>query len=59
MRFLRIATRRLGIAGELLSFLWSSKRWWVLPMIIVLLLFGVLFVLAQGSAIAPFIYTLF
>lgn len=59
MRFLRIATRRLGIAGELLSFLWSNKRWWVLPMIIVLLAFGVLFILAQSSAIAPFIYTLF
>ena len=59
MAFFRIAKRRLGIAGELLSFLGSNKRWWMLPMVIVLLLFGVLLVLAQSSAIAPFIYTLF
>ena len=59
MGVFRIARRRLGIAGELLSFLASNKRWWMLPMVIVLLLFGVLLVLAQSSAIAPFIYTLF
>lgn len=59
MRFLRTATTRLGIAGELLSFLLANKHWWVLPMVFVILLFGVLMVLAQSSAIAPFIYTLF
>lgn len=59
MRFLKTARRRFGIAGELLSFLGGNKRWWMLPMIIVLFLFGVLLVLAQSSAIAPFIYTLF
>jgi len=51
--------RRLGIAGNVLSFLLSNKRWWMVPMIVVLFLFGVLFILAQSSAIAPFIYTLF
>jgi NAD/NADP transhydrogenase beta subunit len=50
---------RLGILGELFSFLWQRKLWWLLPMIVMLLIFGVLLVLAQGSAIAPFIYTLF
>ena len=59
MKFLRVASRRLGIAGELLSFFWSNKRWWLLPMIGVLFLFGALLILAQSSAIAPFIYTLF
>jgi hypothetical protein len=59
MRFLRIAQRRLGIASEVLSFFWSNKRWWMVPMVVVLFLFGVLFILAQSSAIAPFIYTLF
>ena len=59
MRFLRVAQRRLGTAGEFLSFLLSNKRWWMVPMVAVLFLFGVLFILAQSSAIAPFIYTLF
>ena len=59
MRFLKTAKRRFGIAGELLSFLWGNKRWWMVPMILVLFVFGVLLILAQSSAIAPFIYTLF
>ncbi len=59
MRFFRMVQRRLGIAGNVLSFLLSNKRWWMVPMIVVLFLFGVLFILAQSSAIAPFIYTLF
>ena len=59
MGFVRIAKRRFGIAGELLSFFWSNKRWWMLPITIVLFLFGALLMLAQSSAIAPFIYTFF
>jgi hypothetical protein len=59
MSFVQIAQRRLGIAGELVSFFWENKRWWMVPMIVVLLLMGVLLVVAQSSAIAPFIYTLF
>ena len=50
---------RLGIIGELFSFLWQRKLWWLIPMILVIVLFGVLLIFAQGSAIAPFIYTLF
>jgi len=50
---------KLGIMGELLQFLWQQKLWWLIPMVVVLLGFGLLLVLAQGSAIAPFIYTLF
>jgi len=50
---------RLGIMGELLLFLWQRKMWWLLPMVMVLLLFAVVLVAAQGSAVAPFIYTLF
>ena len=59
VKFLRVAARRFGIAGELLSFFWGNKRWWLVPMVGVLFLFGVLLILAQSSAIAPFIYTLF
>jgi hypothetical protein len=57
--FLSSAARRFTIVGELLSFLMANKRWWMLPMIGALLLFGILLVVAQSSAIAPFIYTLF
>ena len=54
-----MAERRFGIAGELISFFARNKRWWMLPMIFVVLLLGVLLILAQSSVIAPFIYTLF
>lgn len=50
---------RVGILGELLVFLWKRKLWWMTPMIVVLILFALLLVFAQGSAVAPFIYTLF
>ena len=50
---------KLGIAGELITFLWVMKLWWMIPMVSVLLLFGGFFIFAQSSAIAPFIYTLF
>ena len=41
------------------AFLKERKKWWLLPMIVVLLLISGLIVLTSGSAIAPFIYTLF
>ncbi|MFS4491338.1 DUF5989 family protein [Maribacter sp. 2308TA10-17] len=44
---------------DLWSFLKVRKKFWLLPIIIVLLLFGVLIVLTSSSAIGPFIYTLF
>ena len=44
---------------DLWFFLKVRKKFWLLPIILVLLLFGVLIVLTSGSAIAPFIYTLF
>ncbi len=44
---------------ELISFLKNRKKLYLLPLILFLLLFGGLIVLAQGSAISPFIYTLF
>ena len=50
---------RLGIIGELLAFLWKRRRWWLIPMMVVLILMVLMLVFAQGSAIAPFIYTLF
>tara|TARA_B100001287_G_C22191963_1_gene303967 strand:+ start:326 stop:478 length:153 start_codon:yes stop_codon:yes gene_type:complete len=44
---------------EFLEFLNERKKYWLLPIIIVLALFGILIVLSQGSAVAPFIYTIF
>lgn len=45
--------------GELWAFMRERKKFWLLPILVVLLLFGTLIVLTQGSAVAPFIYTLF
>ena len=44
---------------DLWGFLRERKKFWLLPIILILLLFGVLIVLTSGTAIAPFIYTLF
>jgi hypothetical protein len=45
--------------GELFGFLWENKLWWMAPIVVVLLLFSGLMFLAQSSALAPFVYTLF
>ena len=47
-----------SLAGEIFAFLRHNKKWWLLPIIVVLLAFGVLVVLGSTGA-APFIYTLF
>jgi hypothetical protein len=44
---------------EFLNFLKVRKKYWLVPIMIVLLLFGMLFVVSQGTAVAPFIYTIF
>ena len=44
---------------EILSFLKDRKKFWLIPIFILLLIFGSLIILSQGSAVAPFIYTLF
>ncbi len=59
MGILNTMKSRLGIMGELLTFLWERKMWWMIPIVIVLLFFGILLTLAQNPAVAPFIYTLF
>jgi hypothetical protein len=50
---------RLGIFKELWAFIRLRKRYWLVTVIVVLVLLGVLLVLAENSAIAPFIYSLF
>jgi hypothetical protein len=49
----------VSFLNELWQFLRVRKKFWLLPIIIVMLLLGGLLIFAQGSAIAPFIYTLF
>ena len=48
-----------GVVGEVIQFLWAGKLWWLIPMVTVLLLFGLLLIFASSSGVAPFIYTLF
>lgn len=48
-----------GLLAEFWQFLKTRKKWWVLPIVVVMLLVGALLVFAQGSALAPFIYTIF
>ncbi len=49
----------IGLLRELWDFLATRKKFWLLPIVIMMLLVGALLIFAQGSAIAPFIYTLF
>ena len=49
----------LSIMKEFWEFLKVRKKWWLLPIVIFLVLLGALLVLTEGSAVAPFIYTLF
>jgi hypothetical protein len=48
----------MGIAGELLRFLWSQKLWWMIPVVVMLLVIAVFVALASASTLAPFIYPL-
>jgi hypothetical protein len=50
---------RGGLASELWAYMRIRKKWWLAPILIVMLLLGALLVFAQGSALAPFIYTIF
>ncbi len=48
-----------GLISELWAFMRVRKKWWLGPIILVMLLVGALLIVAQGSALAPFIYTIF
>ena len=50
---------RISIFSELWSFMKVRKKWWLGPIVLMLALLGLLVVFTQGSAVAPFIYTLF
>ena len=50
---------KLRVVREFLDFLRQEKKYWVVPIVFVLILFGLLLAFTQTSAVAPFIYTLF
>lgn len=50
---------KLSIIKEFWEFIKTGKKWWLAPIVIFLILLGALIVLTEGSALAPFIYTLF
>lgn len=49
----------ISFIKELSNFIFARKKFWLIPIMVMLVLFGGLIVLSQGSAVAPFIYTLF
>ena len=59
MSLIKKMQNRFGIFGELLAFLWAQKLWWMIPMILILVLFAFLLIFASQSGLAPFVYTLF
>lgn len=58
-KFFKTFQEKIVIVKDFLLFLWERKLWWLIPTVVILLLIGIILVLTQGSAIAPFIYTLF
>ncbi len=59
MAFLRSVAEKAATAGELLVFLWERKLWWLVPLVFLLLVFGMVMIFPQWGPLAPFIYTLF
>lgn len=51
--------RRSGLLSELWLFMKARKKWWLVPLILLMVMIGGLLVFAQGSVLAPFIYTIF
>lgn len=49
----------MSLIKELMAYMSARRKWWLAPVILLLVIVGGLLVLAQGSAIAPFIYTVF
>jgi len=59
LKLYRNIRNRFSIAGELIEFFWAQKLWWLIPFIVILLVFALLLIFAQSTPLAPFIYTAF
>jgi len=57
--FVKINLQTMDFLRDLWSYMKERKKWWLVPLIVILVIFGLIIVLSSGSAIAPFIYTLF
>jgi len=57
--FIRSMVSNMSVVGELLGYLWKQRLWWLIPMVALLMVFGLLIILASTSGVGPFIYTLF
>lgn len=51
--------KKFAIIRELFEFLTLTRKWWLMPIVLVLILVAVLIILAESSAVGPFVYTLF
>lgn len=58
MNLVKRMTMRAAIVGEVFSFMWQRKLWWLIPLAVLLLLMGILFAVAQVSSVAPWMYPL-
>ncbi|OGM14998.1 hypothetical protein A3D84_01880 [Candidatus Woesebacteria bacterium RIFCSPHIGHO2_02_FULL_42_20] len=55
----RDAQLKISSLRELITFLWKQKLWWMIPMVTILVFFGIFLIAAQGTSIIHFIYPLF
>ncbi|HVZ12054.1 MAG TPA: DUF5989 family protein [Patescibacteria group bacterium] len=58
MNVVKNVSTRGGEMGDLLSYLWKNKLWFLIPFIVILLIFGALIIFASATGVAPFIYTI-
>jgi hypothetical protein len=49
----------VSLLGEFWVFMRMQKKWWLAPLVVILILMGILIILTEGSALAPFIYAIF
>jgi hypothetical protein len=59
MRVIQEMRDKVGIAGEMMVFLWRRKMWWMIPIVTALLFFGLIVVFGSSTGAGPFIYTIF
>lgn len=55
----RSMAANLSVGGELLRYMWKRKWWWLIPLLFVLVVFGILLILGTTTGLGPFIYTIF
>jgi beta-lactamase regulating signal transducer with metallopeptidase domain len=58
MTLIRQFSDRSAIVGEVFTFLWQRKLWWLVPLAMLILILGILFAFAQVSSVAPWMYPL-